>query len=218
MWDKIKGAIFEDGPSTPAQAKPAPTQDSRAPAPNITMPPHALAPVNDKYADALRTVLKSRSSAFSALLQGADKLVAIIPDPNTRLKAAYEMVKGEGRGVREIAAAIEVHASDLEAQRMQFNSAIEKEKQATLGALQAELDRLGPNSETALKQIESLTAQIQTLQQVVNQNQARHAEIGSQIAMETGRIETSKQQFDSALTLVKAELEGQKNIILTALS
>ena len=213
MWDKIKGLIVED--DSPKAATPA--------GPQVTAPlgasPAAAAPIaDDKFVLALRTAIKSRSTAFTALLATADKLASVIPDAATRLKAAYATVAGEGRDVRSILQAIEVHAADLESQRMSFTKQAEDAMRTAVGAKKAELDTIDPSITSAQQQVQALQQQIQALNETIAQKGIRKGELTGEIATEEQRFAAAKQQFETALTIVRAELDSQKAVIQSALS
>lgn len=211
--DFLNKYVLADGqPSQPAAAKPAQGVPGAAQmvSPSMT--------ANNEFVTALRNAIKGRATAFTALLQAADKLAGIIPDPNTRLKAAFATVQGEGRGLKEVVGAIEVHMSDLEGQRAQFTAAMEKQKSQALGTLQGELQGLQPANENAQRQIASMSEQIQQLQALIGKNSARAGELQGQINAEGARFSTSQQEFETALTIVKSELEGQKTAVLSTLS
>lgn len=213
MWDKIKGFIVEEDTSAAPQVKP------QVSAPIGSAPQTQSTSVgDDKFVQALRTAIKSRATAFTALLATADKLASVIPDANTRLKAAYATVAGEGRDVRSILQAIEVHAADLESQRMQFSKQAEDAMKATIGSKKAELDTIDPSITSAQQQVQSLQQQIQALNEAIAQKNIRKGELTADIATEEQRFNAAKQQFETALTIVRAELDSQKAVIQTALS
>lgn len=218
MLGKLKSLVWEDDPKQAAAKPAAPTGSAPLGAAPVAAAPGVAAPVDDKFVQALRTAIKNRPTAFTALLAAADKLASIIPDSNTRLKAAYATVAGEGRDVRTILGAIEVHAADLESQRMAFTKQAEDAARAAIGAKQAELDSIDPSIASAQSQIESLTRQIQSLNDTIAQKSARKAELTADIANENARFAGAKSQFETALTIVKSELDGQKAIIQSALS
>ena len=214
MWDKIKGLIVEDEGQPQVQAK-----QSQVSAPIGAAPSAGVAPVaDDKFVQALRTAIKNRPTAFTALLSTADKLASVIPDAATRLKAAYATVAGEGRDVRSILQAIEVHAADLESQRMQFSKQAEDAMKVAIGAKKAELDTIDPSIASAQQQLVALQQQMQSLNEAIAQKNIRKGELVGEIATEEQRFSAAKQQFETALTIVRAELDGQKAVIQSALS
>lgn len=216
MLGKLKGLIFEEDGQ--AASKPAQPQVAAPLGAAPAAAGAAPAPADDKFVQALRAAIKNRPTAFTALLSAADKLANIIPDANTRLKAAYATVAGEGRDVRSVLQAIEVHTADLESQRMQFNKQAEDAMRAEVGAKRAELDTIDPSISSSQQQIQALTAQITALNEAIAQKTIRKSELAAQIATEEQRFAGAKQQFETALTIVQAELNGQKAIIQSALS
>ena len=208
MWNKLKNLVVEETNPT----------SSPAPVKAIVPSPTGGTVADNKFVSALRTAIKTRQTAFTTLLGAADKLISIIPDPNTRLKAAFATVSGEGRGVKEVLAALEIHASDLEGQRLQFSRAAEEAAKNAVGSLQVELDSVQPSIAAAQGQIQSMTAQINTLNEMIAQKSTRGAELTAQITAENQRLAVSQQEFETALMIVKSELDNQKAIILTALS
>ena len=215
MWDKIKGFIVEDDASAGAVAPAKPQVNAPI---GVAPQSHATGVADDKFVQALRAAIKSRATAFTALLATADKLASVIPDANTRLKAAYATVAGEGRDVRSILQAIEVHAADLESQRMQFSKQAEDAMKATIGSKKAELDAIDPSIASAQQQVQSLQQQIQALNEAIAQKNIRKGELAADIATEEQRFNSAKQQFETALTIVRAELDSQKAVIQTALT
>ncbi len=214
MWSAIKGALFEEDPNA---AKPSPTAQPAAVAAAAPSNVGAAVAADNTFVAALRQAIKARSSAFTNLLAAADKLASIIPDPATRLRAAFA-TSGEGRSPKEVVDAITVHISDLEGQKLQFQRALEGQRAAKLGGLQAELDALKPANDNAAAQIASMTQSIQQLQQLIATNTARAGELQGQLSAESANFTASAQQFEVALTIVKQELEGQKTAVLSTLS
>lgn len=206
--------VLADDPKKPKAAEAtAPVQANH---PLGSAPPTSIAAApENQFITALRTAIKGRQSAYTQLLAAADKLVTIIPDANTRLKAAYATT---GRNVVEVVQAIDVHISDLESQRMQFGAALEKTKNDALGTMQNELNGLDPSVTSMTATITSLSQQIQDLQQRIGTATARKAELSTQISLKTNEFTSSEQQFAQALTVVKGELDGQKSIVQSVLS
>lgn len=215
MWSTIKGALFEGEEQKPQQeqVQSKPITSNQAGGSSGTTPL-----TNDKFVSALKTAIKNRQTAFTALMAAAEKLANIIPDPNTRLKAAYATIQGEGRGAKEILGAIEVHQADLESQKLSFNKQSEDALRLTIGGKQSELDSIDPSIQTAQNQIQALTQQIQTLNETIAQRTARKAELTADIANDSATFARAKQEFETALTIVKTELDSQKAVIVSALS
>ena len=176
-----------------------------------------VAPADNEFLTALRNSIKGRSSAYTSLVQAADKLASIIPDANMRLKAAFATT-GEGRSVKDVTNAIDIHIADLESQKLQCKNAIDAQRQSSVGSLQAELTTLKPANDAAQQQITALTEQIRNLTESITRNNTRAAELQLQINAEELRLDSRQQQFDAALNTVKAELTAQKNIVTSTLA
>jgi predicted nucleic acid-binding Zn-ribbon protein len=212
MWDKLKSFVVED--DAPKTVAPDPLAAAARPLGTSTAAPAQ----NNEFVTALRAAIKARPTAFTALLQSSDKLASVIPDPSMRLKAAYEMVRGDGRGINELLQAIEIHAQDLAQQQRQFDAASERKKTEVLATTQAELTNLGTGIDSARTQIAALTSQLQSLNQLISDNTVRQGELSQKIAAEEQHFVFAKQQFAAALSLVTSELSGQKAIISSTLS
>ena len=210
LGKSLKGLIMED--ETPPQTQTA-TAGAIVSVPNLRV----VAPDN-QFVDALREAIKGRSTALTALTTAAEKLITVIPDPDMRLKAAFQMIKGDGRGVKELLDAITVHIADLESQKLQFTRAMDAESQTTIGQLQTELSANASNAESAQAQIKSMQAQIDQLRQELMNNSNRKIELDQKIQAETARLSQNSQLFELALITVKNELENQRKVIQTSLS
>jgi chromosome segregation ATPase len=218
MWSSIKGALFTDAES-PAPAKVAPA----APTQPVHMPqtpgtPGIQVPVENRFVEVLRKAITARQTAFTSLLAAADKLASIIPDPIVRLKAAYATVSGEGRGLREVVAAIDFHMSDMEGQKAQFMSVLKTQQQQAIGTIETELNGIPISNENAMKQIQTMTQQITQLQELLGKNAARESELRNELASQQATFTMSQQEFESALATVKGELEGQRMAITSTLT
>jgi predicted nucleic acid-binding Zn-ribbon protein len=220
MLETLKGLgkhIFEDeSKSTPAQ--PSNTNSPLGVSAAAVTSGVQTAASNNEYIGLLRQALKSRITAFTNLLTAADKLQNVIPDPSMRLKAAYEMVKAEGRGLTELLQAIEIHAADLASQERTFMNAAETALGTAINAMERELQSLEATNTSARQQIESFQQQIATLNTTIANNSGRQVELSNQIATERARFDSNKVQFNSALATVQAELASQKTIISSTLA
>lgn len=90
---------------------------------------------NNQFTQALRNSIIARPTALTALTATTQKLEAVIKDPTMRIQAAFQMVKSEGRGIKELLDAITVHTADLESQRLQFTRAMDTELKTAVGSL-----------------------------------------------------------------------------------
>jgi chromosome segregation ATPase len=213
--DTVKGALFTDE-GQPKAAAPAPT--ASGPMNTMTVGGQPAATASNEYVDALRAGLRQRQTAFTSLLAAAETFSDVIPDTTMRLKAAFKMVATGGRSVRDILNAIDIHVSDLDGQRMQFEAALKAEQQKTIGNMEGELSTLKSSTESATAAIQSLQQQMQSLNETIARNATRTNELNGQLASEKVRIGSVTQQFDAALGLVKSDLANQKAVIQSALS
>lgn len=220
MWKSIRDAILVDDGTTPSQPTTATTHNAAAAfsaSPNHSAGAQVVQQDNEFIA-VLRKAVKARPTPFTALLDAADRLAGIIPDPNMRLKAAFASVASEGRGLREILGAIDAHVADIEGQRMQFSRSLENQRATALGSLEAEKASLDATSKSAQQQIEQMSQTIQQLQQSINANITRAAEVSVKISTETSRFTGMQSMFDSALMIVKQDLENQRGAVTSTLN
>lgn len=215
LFDKAKGLLWEDDGAKPA-SQPAPAASSISA--HSTAAPAAAGAASNKFVDALRSAIKTRQTAYTALLGAADKLASVIPDPNMRLKAAYATVAGDGRDVRSVMQALDIHTQDLESQKLTFSRQAEEAMKVSTGAAQVELDGIDPAIKSLSDQIVSLQQQVQTLGESIATKNARKVELTNTIATEQQRFASAKSEFETAMTIVKAELDGQRAVIQSALS
>ena len=214
MLDALKRFASEHILADDADAKPAASGPTTPAAPTTTISSTAAA--SNEFVTLLRQAIKARNTPYTSLLTAIDRLT-MIPDMTVRTQAAFATIQGEGRGVREVLGAVDVHLQDLESQRMQFSQALDRQRAAAVGAAQAELDGVVPANDAAQRQIEQLTQQITALSQQIAERNGRAIELQAQITNETARFALQAQQFESALTVVKTELEGQKSVLAATL-
>lgn len=211
MFDKLKSMIYED-PAAPPTAKPTlPAVGGNA----IT--PAAFQSVSPEFVSAIRKVVMSRNTALTQLVGAAEKLVDIIPDPTTRLKAAFKMA-ADGRTVQQVAAAVDIHLADVESEERRFAAAIEQKVKAEVGALDQQVVAATTLVQMAQEQITAAQTRIAELTERIAQAQTQGAE--AQAAANTKRveIEQAQHQFKAAAESVRAELNNQKSAILSALT
>ena len=214
LFDVIKGAILEDesphAKAPPIQGKPLQTAPGQAPV--------SSAPVaENEFVSVLRQVVRGRQTAYTALLAADDRLANVIPDRTMRLKAAFEMVRGDGRDLPQLMAAIDVHLTDLNSQKLSFAQTLERKKAEACGASQAELDAITPANQAAQDSIKQLEDQVQALKNQISQRNQRATELQAKLQADTRTYDSKKQLFDAALALVGSEISNQKTIIFTAL-
>jgi chromosome segregation ATPase len=213
--DAIKGAVFQD---VPAPAAPAAAPVAVAPVAGATFaaPINYGPAVNADFVAAIKKGTYARNTAFTQLLGAADKLASIIPDQNTRLKAAYATA-GDGRSVKQIADAVDIHLSDVDGEEARFKQAMDRKVADEVGGGQrrakAAADAIAHNQQAIAQlqqQIAELTAQISTFQN-------DHAQ-GTQAANDAQTaIDRAAAEFKVAANAVRAELASSKAAIMSSL-
>jgi chromosome segregation ATPase len=214
--DAVKGAIFNEDPNTP-QAAPAAKGPTITTA-NITpgQPMMMSSPVNPEFVAAIRKAVLGRNTALTQLMATADKLAAIIPDPGQRLKAAFATA-GDGRTVAQIVQAVDVHLSDVDGEEQKFKAALAGKVQAEVAPLEQQAQLMAGQVERAQQEIVAaqtriaeLTGSIGTLTHQAGQAQAA-------AAAKRQELELMESNFKLAANAVRAELQGNKAAVASAL-
>lgn len=211
--NKVKSAVFVDDPAAPPVAKPAPAV---APIANVQNP--AVLQSQNEFVPVLQNAVKSRNTAFTALLNTADKMASIIPDPGMRLKAAFATIATDGRGANEVMAAIDIHVSDLEGQKLAFMSTLERKRSETLGQLDRDKAINIKQAKDAEQRIIALQAEIAKLQEVILVGNTAATTIDAKMREEASHFDASKLQFEQAIAQVRADLENQRTAIRSSLT
>lgn len=206
VWNAIKGAIFEEEPTAGEQPAPSP-----APAPSTTgQPMHVGSTVNPEFVAAIKKAVFGRPTALTSLVEAAEKLANIIPDPTTRFKAAYATA-GSGRTVQQIAAAADIHLADVEGEEMRFKAAVD----AKLGTEIQQLESIATNSAT---QITQLQRQLEEIQQRIIQLTQQQAEASANASQKKMELQLTSDQFKAAAQIVRNEIQALRTTVTSALS
>lgn len=215
--DKVQGAIWEDTkPAAPAPAAQSPVTapiSSGVP----TSPVATYSTVNQDMVKAIKANTLSRKTPYTALLEAADKLANVIPDPITRMKAAYAMV-GEQRTVDAIMKAIDIHVSDVDGEKLRFTQSTEQKRTAELGSLKQQASQLAASTDQMQKEIVSLQERIQMLSGNVTTNITKGNELDAQISARNIEFDTVARDFELAAQTVRNELEQQRVAVTSTLS
>ena len=73
-------------------------------------------------------------------------------------------------------------------------------------------------SDTARAQIQSMTTQIDQLNSLIAKNADSATDLRNKITAEETQLATNQHNFETALAIVKAELDSQKNAVTAVLS
>ena len=214
MFSALKGMIFEEDPNAVKTAPTTPTITSA----NIPSTPMSLTPqISPEFVAAIRKVVLARNTALTQLLAAADKLATIIPDANTRFKAAFATA-GDGRSVKQIADAVDIHISDVDGEELRFKAAIDQKASAEVGTLEVRAQQAANAITSAQQQIEQAQQRISELTQQIGQAQADQASAMAEANTKRNEIEQAAVQFKLAAQAVRHELQSHKSTILSALS
>lgn len=223
MLKSLKDMLFVDGDGNQL-AKPVTTNSGTAPlAPagqTVSLQPGAPLmndPRNTVIYAKVRESIFSRTTAYTSLMDAAEKLSSIIPDPVQRLKAAH-VTSSTGRTVQQIADAVPMHLADIEGEGIRFKQAIEAKRSQVIGALNAKKVSADAAIKSANEEIERLTQRIQQLHQQMANAQNDSAGVASEITIAEADINNAINEFNSAANTLRDELNLGKATILSSLS
>jgi chromosome segregation ATPase len=163
----------------------------------------------------LNDVVNGRKTPYTALLETAQSFATLIPDSNTRFKAAFVSLK---RPADDIVKSIDVHIADVDAQLVSFNGRAQAELQAKSGSLREQAAMLGRDTEAAKTQIAAIDAQRAQLIQKITDNQGTAATLDAQANSAEADIKGTMSRFEATVNAKKQELLGQKQTLSTLLN
>lgn len=211
--NKAKNMLYETGTTQPPAPQPAqPTTQAQSPASGITTAPVA----NQEMVDAMRKVVAGRNSALTRLMQSADTLIEVIPDPVIRLRAAHKMVAAGQTGT-QIAAAIDIHLGDIATEVQRFEQAANGRKAAEQGSLNATIATCGATIESAQNELQKAQERIAVLTAQVAEMNARGAAAQAELAVVSAKYDASIADFKSAAAIVSQELEANRAAIISTI-
>lgn len=210
MFSALKGMIFEEDPNAVKAAPP-----KAAPATLPTAAPSTQ--VSNEFVSAIRKVVLARNTALTQLLAAADKLTTIIPDANVRFKAAFATA-GDGRSVKQIAEAVDIHISDVDGEELRFKAAIDQKAAIEVGALEQRAQMAASAIVSAQNALAQAQQRIAELTEQITRQQTEQAAALSEASVKRSEIEQVAMQFKMAAEHVRHELQSNKSTILSALS
>lgn len=197
---------FDTKPETPSV-----TSTPTAPTTPVTS---AAVPstVDSEMLSALEATINNRKTPYTALLDASVKLESAIPDENVRIKAAYAVV-GNGRTIDAILNAIDVHISDVEGEKLRFNSTTTKqiEEKCTGPRLQAK--QLEESNTNITTRIAHLQAEIAKLGETCTEQTNKAVALVQQADLAEAEIRSVQAKFESAVELMKTKLLQKKSTL-----
>lgn len=175
--------------------------------------------VDQEMLATLQNKINSRTSPYITLIEAADRLVSVIPDEATRLKAAFAMVSGDGnRSVSSITKAIDVHMSDLEGERIRFKKASDEQTMSKSASLREQAKNLAAQNVLSSGQAERLLADIAKLQDSIVKNTAMNNDLTLQADNSEAEIKAVSAKFDRTVDYLKNDLAEKKLSLSNLLS
>jgi hypothetical protein len=215
--DAIKNAVLLDPGTSDKPVAPPVQQQAAAVMGTTALAGAAYGPqASPEFVAAIRKVVLSRNTALTQLLTAADKLVAIIPDPNTRFKAAFATA-GDGRTPKQVADAVDIHLADVDGEEARFKQAIDAKVASEVGGAERRAAAATSAITANTQQIEQLQARVAELATQIGTFQQDVAQATADAANKRAEIEQATAQFKMAAQVVKQELQGHKSTILSAL-
>jgi prefoldin subunit 5 len=219
MWSALKGALFEEDPNAP---KPAPVAAKPAAvvtgaAPTVGQPIVFAPTVNQAFVDAIRKAVFSKQTALTSLVQVADTMAAIIPDQTTRYRAAFAAAGG-GRTVQQVAAAADIHLSDIAGEESRFTAAATAKLGGEMRNMQQVEASLGQGIESATRDIAAARKRIEDLETQVRDATNRLAETQAAIASKKAELEQASSEFKAAADAVRTEITTLRQVVVSSLT
>ena len=151
------------------------------------------------------------------MVEAADKLSGIIPDPVTRFKAAFATA-GSGRTVQQIAAAADIHLADVEGEELRFKAAVDAKLGAEIQQHEAQAAQAAQGVQSTQQLIENLQRQITEAQARIGQLSQAQAEHAAAAMTKKSELQLTSDQFKAAATSVRNEIQALRQSVLTSLS
>lgn len=205
---------IDEKPEAPVQAKLVVTPNQ------IGTAAHAPTETCDhEMITVLQNVIANKKTAYTALVEAAEKLRNFIPDDNTRFKAAYAQIAGDGqRTVSSITQAIDVHINDVNGELIRFNQSSQAAINSKVGGLRSTVSQIASQQKTRASQIENLQSQIASLQQTIADDNVKSATLTNQADLAEAEISSKTAQFQAAVDSVKQDLINKKAQLAAALA
>ncbi len=176
-----------------------------------TVPAVGGVPVDPDMLASLQKKICARSTPYVTLMETAQRLVGVVPDESTRLKAAFAMVSGDGaRSVASITQAIDVHLADLEGERIRFKNVSNDQMVGMAADLRKQASALVAQGTAGTAEIERMQAAIASLQSAISKSAAQARELTAAADKSEADIKAVCVAFDRAVEHVKSDLVGKK--------
>ncbi len=188
----LKNMVIEEVPETSKAAPPLP------PKPTIPVPsPESIDPAIKKILE--QEVQLAAHPAYSQFLSLSESMSTVIPDENTRFRAALAALAPQNIAIKDILFDVDECIQALDKKEREATAASAKARQARVGSREAEL-----------KNIRLTAARLQDELAKANADSAR---LEAELADEVRKIEETEAQFAAAITSYRKELNERKDRI-----
>lgn len=210
LAEKLSGLIWD---------KPVTEQDAPAATPTAHVNVYSASVAQDPdMVSSIRKATLARKTPYTALLEAAEKLVNVIPDQATRLKAAFAMVGTESRSVAQIGKSLDMHVQDAEGEKLRFFQATAAKRESQVGDLKRKIVSLQTTNTNLQAEIASLQERMAKLTGDVSRNTVDISAASTEADAKESDIVKVEKQFEGAVQFVKDELEQQRRLILSTLA
>lgn len=211
VYDPDEGKPVTSAP--PSAAAPPPIQPATASA-------GAAAPLIDPnmLADIQRVVARRANSAFSFLEEKANTLRGAGLDEATATRAAFQLLKADGKSAEAVISSIDLHVRDIEMEKSAFASgakAASDQKVAKLRTDATNLTSVNALDETSIAQ---LNEQIQQIRARIDQRSSMAAQMQTDADAAELDIAQKVNQFTAAADSVVSSLNSKKMTLSSVLS
>lgn len=168
--------------------------------------------VDPEMLTTLQNVVNARKTAYTALLETADKMVTFIPDSDKRLAAAWAAISN-GRLPSDVISSIDLHISDVRSSAAQFNSSANAQRTQRVDSLNGNSLVAKKRADEARTRAEQLRAEASKLDQVAADADTEAATLAQQAIAADAEIKDVHARFELAVSTVITTLETQKSAI-----
>lgn len=158
----------------------------------------------------LQNVIKRRSSAFSSL---DEKIITMqsagLPEAQATM-AAFALLKAEGKTSTSVISAIDIHISDIETEQRNFSASAKNAAQHKVASLRTEIDTINGIIAADNSTIETLRAQIATIQDRVSAYMIDASNMSQEANRAESEIVLKISKFAATAEAVKQQLNNKK--------
>ena len=205
FFKKVGRLIFEE---TTEASTTGDTSEKILSNPTATAPASVTAGLANKL---VQTVL-GRKSAYTALMDATEPMKSIIPDEETRTKAAFAVIHAsQQRTVEQVMQAIDLHASDLEGEEMRFLQSSKEAREKGVTAKQTEISNTNSRIKSLHEEMDHANKRLADMAEELRKAEQTVASLQTAMNTEENKIQAVENEFRVALASAKAELDARKD-------